>query len=139
MMPYNKANQVTHFWTGLMKVKCILFHYGIFNIKDGSEIRFWEDNWLDNSPLKVQYPSLYNIAYQKQDSVAKVLESFPVNISFRKNLSGSKLVAWNELMACLNDIALLNARDEFRWTLNQSGKFSVKSLYRALMQGDESS
>jgi hypothetical protein len=38
---------------------------GTFIIKDESQIRFWQDAWLDNSPLRVQYPQLYNIVRQK--------------------------------------------------------------------------
>ena len=33
----------SHFWAGLMSVKSSFFRYGSFRIKDGSEIRFWED------------------------------------------------------------------------------------------------
>jgi hypothetical protein len=30
----------------------IFICYGTFSIHDGSRIRFWEDNWLDNAPLQ---------------------------------------------------------------------------------------
>ena len=52
----------SHFWAGLMSVKAKFFRYGSFLIKDESEIRFWEDSWLGNEPLREQYPALYNIA-----------------------------------------------------------------------------
>jgi hypothetical protein len=42
----------THFWAGLMAMKKFFFRYGTFLIKDGSQIRFWEDSWLGNSPLR---------------------------------------------------------------------------------------
>jgi hypothetical protein len=34
----------SHFWAGLMHTKNSFFRYGSFLIKDGSEIRFWEDS-----------------------------------------------------------------------------------------------
>ena len=34
-------------------------------IKDGSEIRFWEDKWLGNATLREQFPIVYNIVYHK--------------------------------------------------------------------------
>ena len=43
----------SHFWAGLMKVKRFLLSIWDFPIRDGSEVRFWEDSWLCNAPLKV--------------------------------------------------------------------------------------
>jgi hypothetical protein len=33
----------SHFWAGLMAMKKFFFGLGSFSIKDGSEVRFWED------------------------------------------------------------------------------------------------
>jgi hypothetical protein len=41
----------SHFWAGLMAKK-FFFGLGSFSIKDGSEIRFWEDKWLRNATLR---------------------------------------------------------------------------------------
>ena len=41
----------SHFWAGLMATKKSFFHYGTFDIQDGTEIRFWEDKWLGNTIL----------------------------------------------------------------------------------------
>ena len=57
-------------------------------IKDGSQVRFLEDSLLGNSPLRDQYPKLYNIVRKKQDTVADVL-------------IGNKLVMWNNLVSRL--------------------------------------
>jgi hypothetical protein len=65
-----------------MASKKFFFRYGSFSIKDGSEIRFWEDKWLGNSTLREQYPSLYNIVRHKGDTIAMDLESFPSNVTF---------------------------------------------------------
>ena len=32
-----------HFWASLMKVKRELFRFGTFHIKNGSQVRVWED------------------------------------------------------------------------------------------------
>jgi hypothetical protein len=39
----------SHFWAGLMATKKFFFPYTSFSIKDGSQIRFWEDKWLGNT------------------------------------------------------------------------------------------
>jgi hypothetical protein len=51
----------SHFWSGLMKIKNDLLRMGKFTMGDGAQTRFWEDAWLDNTPVKNQYPSLHNI------------------------------------------------------------------------------
>ena len=46
------------FWAGLMATKKDFYRFGVFKIKDGSEIRFWEDVWVGNATLRDQYPAL---------------------------------------------------------------------------------
>jgi hypothetical protein len=50
-----------------MATKKHFFRLGSFSIKDGSEIRFWEDKWLGNTTLREQYAALYNIVHRKGD------------------------------------------------------------------------
>ena len=45
----------------LMKVKQSLFNRMKFVIGNGSSTRFWEDTWLGETPLAIQYPYLYRI------------------------------------------------------------------------------
>jgi hypothetical protein len=45
----------SHFWTSLMKVKQDFLPFGTFTIKNGSQIRFWEDIWLGTTALRDQY------------------------------------------------------------------------------------
>jgi hypothetical protein len=47
---------------------------------------------MGNEALMVKYPSLYQIVRKKQVSVASVLQSIPLNISFRRALTGN---GWN--------------------------------------------
>jgi hypothetical protein len=42
----------SYFWAGLMAAKKYFFGLGSFSIRDGSEIRFWEDKWLGNATLR---------------------------------------------------------------------------------------
>jgi hypothetical protein len=63
----------SHFWSDLMKVKGKFLRFGLFQLNNGTQIRFWEDKWIGNHAFKDQYPSLYNIVRRKSDTVAKVL------------------------------------------------------------------
>ena len=123
----------SHFWKGLMNVKDSFMTFGSFKVKDGSQTRFWMDTWLGNQPLKDKFPSLFNIVRRKQDFVATVLASIPLNISFRRNLGGRNLRDWHRIVASLQDVNLQGERDVFVWALHSSGTFSVKSMYAALI------
>ena len=111
---YSKKPIDSHFWKGLINVKAEFMRYGHFNLMDGMQIRFWEDTWLGNQPLSVRFPALFNIVRRKHDSVATVLSSVPLNVSFRRALAGNNLRSWNQIVSCLHDVTLLQAgRDVF--------------------------
>ena len=60
------------FWKGLMKVKDDFFQRGSMEVGNGLNTRFWEDSWLKDEPLSVQYPSLYGIVNHPNVSVDHV-------------------------------------------------------------------
>jgi hypothetical protein len=71
-----------------MEVKDLVLQRGRFRVQDGSQTRFWEDLWLGKDPLMVIKPNLYNIVRKKNVSVAQVLSTTPLNVSFRCALVG---------------------------------------------------
>ena len=99
-----------------MATKKFFFPYGSFSIKDGSEIRFWEDRWLGTTLLREQYPALYNIVQgrHKSDTLAHVLADNPPNVTFRRDLIGPRLAAWHELLQRLANVNLTQGTDVFR-------------------------
>jgi hypothetical protein len=103
----------SHFWAGLMATKAKFFRFGQFIIKDGSQIRFWEDSWLGIAPLREQYPALYNIVCYKSDTIKKVMATSPLDVKFKRDLIGQRLVAWNALLQRLATIQLSPETDEF--------------------------
>jgi hypothetical protein len=72
----------------------------------------------------------------KGDTIAKVLETSPLAVTFRRDLSGQRLVAWNALLQRLANIQLQDGHDEFRSNLHGNGKFLVASMYNALILPD---
>lgn len=87
--------------------------FGSFTIKNGFEMCYWEDMWLENAILREQYLALYRIARDKNDTRAQVLNSFPSDISFRWDLFGPRLVSWHHLLGSLALIQLTQGQDEF--------------------------
>jgi hypothetical protein len=90
-----------------------------------------EDSWLGNS--NEQYPALYSIVRRKSDTIALVMATSPPDVTFRRDLIGPRLVAWNELLQCLDSIQLSVGPDEFHWNLHPNGNFYVGSLYKAII------
>lgn len=84
----------SHFWTSLMKVKNVFLRLGTFQIGDGTQIRFWEGIWIGQDCLKNRFPSLFNIVRRNNATVASVMSTLPLNISFRHSITGVNLVFW---------------------------------------------
>ena len=76
----------SHFWTGLMDVKVLFLEKGKFKVNSENQTRFWEDLWIGQEPLSLQFPGLYRIARRKNVSVANVLGTTPLNTAFRRAL-----------------------------------------------------
>jgi hypothetical protein len=72
----------------------------------------------------------------KGDTLAHILEFNPPNMTFRRNLYGPRLVSWEALCQRWANIQLTDGKDEFYWNLLENGKFSVASLYNALILSD---
>jgi hypothetical protein len=39
----------------------------IYQVRDGTMIRFWHDLWCGDQPLKEYFPELFSIAYCKEE------------------------------------------------------------------------
>ena len=66
-------------------------------------------------------------------TVAKVLASRPLNLSFRRALVDNKLVEWLNLVAQIAHVDLVDGLDNFRWNLTKTGLFTVPSFYLYLL------
>jgi hypothetical protein len=94
------------FSKGLMCLKEIFIKNGSFTIGNGQKKCFWEDTWLGDTPLALQYPSLYNNVRRKNVLVADVLSNNPLNIEFRRMLNGNRWVVWLQLVQRLMGVTL---------------------------------
>lgn len=63
------------------------------------------------------------------------MSSVPLNIGFRRTLIGDKWTSWLHLVHRLMMVRLSADPDSFTWKLINTGVFSVKSMYRDLMDG----
>jgi hypothetical protein len=116
-----------------MHIKDEVLAKGSFNIKDGMNTRFWDDTWVGDKHLKVKYPNLYNIVRDPHTIVSKVMDTSPLNISFRRALVDNKLREWINLVARISHVQLVEGSHHFKWSLTKSGLFTIRSLYPHLI------
>jgi hypothetical protein len=115
-----KKNGDSHFWSGLMELKDLVLQRGRFRVQDGTQTRFWEDLWLGKDPLMLKYPNLYRIVRKKNVSVAQVLSTIPLNVSFRRALVGDNWDKWLSLVGNVMMVNLNDRKDSFIWTANKN-------------------
>jgi hypothetical protein len=119
-----------------MEIKDQFLSRGCFKVNSGNQARFWEDVWVGEEPLMTVYPSLYNIARKRNVTVSSVLRSVPLNMSFRRALTGRNLDYWLQLVESIVNVELNDEVDVFVWKGNRTGRFTVQSLYKILMKQD---
>lgn len=73
------------------------------------------------------------MARRKSDTVANVLSSNTLNITFRRAIAGNELDAWVGLVARIEPIQITDLPDTFEWGFHQIGLFLVKSMYSACL------
>jgi hypothetical protein len=124
----------SHFWSGLVKVKDEFVTGGKFKVQNGKQARFWEDIWMGDMPFRYVYPNLHRIVRRKHDTVANILRTVPLNVSFRRGLIRENLPSWYELVPKIVLVNLTNGTDVFWWSFNKNCKFIVRSMYMSLIR-----
>jgi hypothetical protein len=65
--------------------------------------------------------------------VESILSTVPLNVSFHRFLHQNNLMLWNELVWRIIHVRLNDQVDVFLWNLHQNGKYTIHSLYLALI------
>jgi hypothetical protein len=84
---------------------------------------------------------LYTIVHRKSDTIAKVMDTSPPNVMFRRVLLGQRLLAWNALIHRLGDIQLSPKPNESRVEsalLSQSVELYRSTIGNWLGKGERS-
>jgi hypothetical protein len=97
----------------------------------GRKTSFWKNTSTDDSPLSNKFPCLFDLAYDKDISVNKVLSSNFEALSFRRRIMGNLNLMYEKLMVCCNNQDLSDQEDIIVWTLGKKG-FCVNSLYKKM-------
>lgn len=106
------------------------------NVGNGRVTRFWNDVWRGNSSFPAKYPRLFSLSNQKEGFIGDCRVSGGVggnwDFSWRRDL-----FVWEEdlvdaMLEDLNGFVFSDVEDDWRWSLEEDGTFSVKSMYSKL-------
>lgn len=103
-----------------------------WKIGDGRMIKFWEDNWLGNSSLAIQYWDLYVLVNEKNKTVHYLWDGSDLRCTFRRTVSDSLYRKWEEVVQLATTITLGDEQDEMIWSFNDRGVYSSQSLYKVI-------
>jgi hypothetical protein len=125
------------FWHSLHKIKNF-FKLGVrFHPGCNANISFWNDLWIGEEPLSVRFPNLFNKSSDTDLKLSQAHSQDGWRITFRRNLTQEDLASWQQLCGLVEDIDLEDVPTSISWRLEQSGKFSTRSLYLALCKKPE--
>ena len=122
-------------WSDLLKIRNIYLQGRQIEIGDGKNTLFWKDSWLYSKPLCILFPELFKICEQPELTVFH-LKSDINSMTFTRWLVDDLRVDWLTILSKLDDIQLPDERDVIKWRFGTNGKFSVKSVYKAMTIND---
>ena len=120
------------FWTGLNKVRD-WYNYGRgVQLGNGNSTRFWADVWRGDCALNIRFPRLFRICRENVATVEGII-SGRQSLSFRRNLGVAEKEELSELQELTATVRLREESDVVTWKLENSGKYSARSLYRFIV------
>ncbi|KAG8098336.1 hypothetical protein GUJ93_ZPchr0013g34278 [Zizania palustris] len=121
------------FWNNIQNVKSLVMGNCKFEVGRGDSIRFWEDAWLDDLPLKIKCFGLYKVCSVQGVSVCSVKQDGWFCL-FRRSLNSFEILQWEDVVGKCLEVSMNEEGDKVVWMLNRNG-FSSKSLYHWLVFG----
>ena len=108
-----------------------------FVIGDGSRVKFWEDSWCGERPLRVMFPSLYALVGSKRSMVAKVWDTTrgegTWNPRFMRSFNDWKMEEVQNFINLISQKKINQLeRDRLLWKGDINGIFSIKANFKLL-------
>jgi hypothetical protein len=124
----------SQFWRSIHKIKHLFKLGAAYKVRDGQRTLFWLDTWHGDRALKDQFPRLFSCALNPGCSVSQVCGG-STQMGFRRTLDVEALLEWHQLREIIETTVLSEGQDMISWNLEQSGQYSVNSMYRKLSAG----
>jgi hypothetical protein len=91
-----------------------------------------EDIWRGQIPLTLAFPKVYECCGEREASVSKCYRDWDWVFNFRKSFGPREMCEWEGLLETLGEFRPNGGQDRLRWSLEKSGKYTTRSMYRAL-------
>ncbi|KAJ0546635.1 putative RNA-directed DNA polymerase [Helianthus annuus] len=127
-------------WKQVFNVSKDIMGYGLnlqecfrANIGLGESVLFWKERWIEGVTLQRKFPCLFSLEGSKNAVVADRMKmvngAVVLNFSWvRQPESQDEMVELQELSQLLSSVVGGQGADRWEWELDNSGRFSVKSL-----------
>jgi hypothetical protein len=123
-------------WCDLLKVRHIYLRGRGIQANNGQKVSFWLYNWMDEVPLCITYPVLYDEALNQKCSVSEVRAQGWM-VHFKTILHGVIRAQWYDLAVRLNNFPINDSKDVAYWKWTTSRCFTIKSVYDHLTKNDD--
>ncbi|GKA28019.1 RNA-directed DNA polymerase, eukaryota, reverse transcriptase zinc-binding domain protein [Tanacetum coccineum] len=128
------------YWMDIVHEINVLSNQGInllncmqMKLGNGDKTAFWEDIWIGHIVLKDLYPRIYALETCKFVKVGTKLTQSSLDFSFRrKPRGGIEQEQYEALLVQVQDVNLVPVSDRWKWSLENSGDFSVASVRKML-------
>jgi hypothetical protein len=124
-------------WKSIRSRWATFSKFVVFKVGDGSLIRFWDDVWCAEEPLKMAYPELYRIACVKDAPVADFVQvrdnAVHWEVTFTRLAQDWELESISSFFDLLYSANIISSeKDKMCWKPARSKGFQVKSFYTQL-------
>ena len=121
-------------WKEISKESEQLKNDSFFELGDGYRIKFKEDVWCGETPLRVSFPSLYALANSKGATTSELWENTGGNgvwnLKFNRGFNDWELECIQNFLGLLNSKkANSQKRDNLVWKVAKNGSFTMKENF----------
>lgn len=122
-------------WKDLMKVRNIYLAGRKVKVQDGKSVQLRQDCWLEDQPLCVKFPILFELCDHKNISVRGFVDKEGF-LTFRRWLPSTLQAQWEMLKQQALNYPFLQSADVISWKWSPKGVLTVKSTYARLSNND---
>ena len=122
-------------WNDLLSIREYYLRGRKIKIGKWGNVDCWQDVWCGSTPLKEQFPTLFEICNEQNITVAKIAQR-NWRFTFRRWLDTGLQEQLRSLRDILFSCALNDEDDLPIWKWEKSGSFSMKSMYSHLCSNE---
>ncbi|GJY59135.1 RNA-directed DNA polymerase, eukaryota [Tanacetum coccineum] len=105
-----------------------LMSYCRKKVGNGADTIFWDEVWIGEQPLKIQFPRMYALELRKKMSIVDKMSYANIADTFRRlPMGGEESEQYIDICNRLEMVQLSQMHDRWFWSLVGTGEFSVKS------------